>query len=252
MQGESLVPQLFYARDAKSRVIFAETNYPDPQRAVITNDYKLIFNMKANVYQLYDLRSDAWEKKNLWGKDQQGGAKMKGLLDEWLDRVYYKRDAGNEAQELRAKLLLPAAPTPQNPVSATFAGAIEVVGWDAASKEAFAGQPLAVTLYLRCAAPTPASYKFTLEARPSGGGPPIVQELAPMDGLFPTTRWKTGDYLKLAFTLKLPPGLPAGPVSLSLTLRDEKRQPAPVTGAAAADGQQVALGSIPLVVAARP
>ncbi|MFH0903109.1 MAG: sulfatase-like hydrolase/transferase, partial [Pseudomonadota bacterium] len=66
LEGESLVPQLFYRRDANQRVVFAETNWPEPLRAAITQDYKLIYNLKANVFQLFNLKTDPWEKQNLW------------------------------------------------------------------------------------------------------------------------------------------------------------------------------------------
>ena len=35
LEGESLVPQLFYTQDAHRRVVFAETNAPRPLRAAI-------------------------------------------------------------------------------------------------------------------------------------------------------------------------------------------------------------------------
>ena len=35
-EGESLVPQLFYGKDDRDRIVFAETNAPEPQRAAIS------------------------------------------------------------------------------------------------------------------------------------------------------------------------------------------------------------------------
>jgi hypothetical protein len=250
VQGESLVPQLFYARDARQRVVFAETNYPDPMRAAVANDYKLIYNLKANVYQLYDLRKDPWEKVNVWGRDSAGTARMKRVLDEWLDRVFFNRDAGNEAQELRAKIILPGQPTPQTPIEAAF-GAISAIGWDSTTREVKPGQPFEVAVYFLPSATPPANYRFEVEAQ-SGTAAPIRSEVIPANGLYPTTRWRAGEHIKLGFGFKVPKDWQPGPVTLRLRLIDDRRTPVPATGPAAVDGNRALLGSIPLVLATAP
>src|SRR5262249_29257757 len=106
IEGESLVPELLYGKDARDRVVFAETNYPDPLRAAISDGWKLIYNLKANFYELYDLKKAPIEKKNVFQADKEGGAKMKALLDEWLDRVYYARDPHSQAQMVRSEQFL--------------------------------------------------------------------------------------------------------------------------------------------------
>jgi hypothetical protein len=178
---------------------------------------------------------------------------MKRLLDEWLDRVFYNRDATNEAQETRAKFLLTKAPEPQTRIDATFGGAIEVLGWDAGVKEIVAAKPFGVTVYVRATGPTPDSWRFEVEAQaagPAGTPGPVRQEMVPAGGLFPTTHWRAGDLVKLEFSMKAP-AWPPGPVTLQFRARDEKRQPVPVTGVAATDGKMAVLGSIPVIAAAR-
>jgi hypothetical protein len=248
IEGESLVPQIFYARDARQRVVFAETNYPEPIRAAIADDYKLIFNMKNNVYQLYDLKKDPWEKANVWQRDAAGTAKMKRAMDEWLERVVYNTDAANEAQDYRAKVILPAPPTPQTRVTAAFAGAIEVMGWDVSTKEVLPAKPFNVVVYVKTLAPTADAWRFDLEAvAPDAGGAPqsARQEIVPVNGLYPTTRWRPGEMIKLEFTLKGPPSwAPGGTVALRMRALDERRSGVAVTGAAAADGRGAELGSV--------
>ncbi|MBI4508353.1 MAG: sulfatase-like hydrolase/transferase [Deltaproteobacteria bacterium] len=257
LEGESLIPQLFYGRDAKHRTVFAETNWPDPLRAAVTHDYKLVFNLKTNIYQLFDLRSDPWEKKNLWGKDGPGTQRMKDVLNEWLDRVYFSRDPANQAQEARAKVLMTGRPKPQQPADATLVPSIRLIGWDTAVPEINAGNELQLTVYLEALKPTETIFKLEASASPIPFDAPLVkrmmagnpgsvrQEKNPADGTFPTTRWKAGDFIKETFTLRVPKEWQPGNVYLGFRLTGDKSQAAPKAGSLSPDGL-VVLGSIPL------
>jgi arylsulfatase A-like enzyme len=257
IQGVSLVPQLFYGRDAKDRVVFAETNYPDPLRSATSNDYKLIYNLKANVYELYDLRTDPGEKKNVWGHDLAGGEKMKGYLDEWLDRVYYSRDAGSQAQQVRSQALLPQKPSPAFPADATGAGVVHVLGYDLSRSPIAPNDTVNVTVYFECVGETPTSYRLeaSLVGVPASPNPPagnlvVRQAKQPLDGLFPTAHWHKGEYVKEIFTLHVPQW-PVTGLDLGFRLLDEKNQPAAMTGVGAApDGLSAVLGHLPFQPAA--
>ena len=80
-EGKSLVPQLFYGKEDHDRIVFAETNAPAPQRAAISEAWKLIYYLQSNLYELYDLKADPWEKTNLAPKNppamatDEGGAR---------------------------------------------------------------------------------------------------------------------------------------------------------------------------------
>ncbi len=263
LEGESLVPQLFYGKDARQRVVFAETNYPDPLRAAIADDYKLIYNLKANVYELFDLRTDPWEKKNIWGKDTEGGRKMKELLDEWLDRVYYSREAGRQAQEVRKQALLVERPAPQVAADVSGGSAVRVLGYDLgkpgeAVKPYRVGDAVTVTLYFECIAETAANLRLEAAAVsqpsvPTDKPPTIRQDKAPLDGMFPTSRWKKGEYVKETYALRLPAGWQTTGVKLAFRLLDDKRQPLPLTGAGGvALGMEATLGVLPMDLTPAP
>jgi arylsulfatase A-like enzyme len=237
IEGVSLVPQVFYGKDAKDRVVFAETNYPDPLRAAITWDRKLIFNLKANLYELYDLQKDPREKDNVWGRDLEGGQRMKGLLDEWLDRVYFSREAGTQANEVRKTALLPGRPAPQIGADATGAQAIRLIGVDLV-KTTQPGQPTVVTAYFECVAETAQNYRLelSLSGVPAQGNPAppgslvIRQDRVPLDGMFPTSRWKKGEFIKETYKLTVPPGWQTQRVDLAFRLLNEQREPVPLVG----------------------
>jgi len=224
IEGESLVPQIFYGKDAQERIIFAETNFPDPLRAVISSRFKLIFNLKANYYELYDLAKDPWEKKNVYAQDKADGARMKALLDEWLDRVYYARDPLSQAQRVRMdNFLLTAAPKPQHDAPAQTTD-LQVVGWDGAPGPVAPGKDLVFTAYFTVVKPTPVAYR--VEANLSAGNLLARQGRTPAgDGIFPTSKWKPGEYVKETFRLRVPPNPPAQ-MALDMKVIDAQGKPA--------------------------
>lgn len=91
LEGETLVPELFYGRDAEQRVVFAETNYPnnDWQRAAVSQDDKLILHTMSDLYELYDLRVDPEERHNVWTEEghRAAGARLRAQLAAWMDRT---------------------------------------------------------------------------------------------------------------------------------------------------------------------
>src|SRR4030095_13073204 len=93
---------------------FAETNAPSPQRAAISQAWKLIYYMHANLYELYHLGAAGWEKSTLAPKNPPAMALMKTALESWLERVVYARDARfNQANKHVADLVLPTPPKPE-------------------------------------------------------------------------------------------------------------------------------------------
>jgi len=253
IEGESLVPQIFYGRDAKERVVFAETNLPDVQRAVISNRWKLIYHIKANVSELYDLAKDPWEKKNVFSQEKADADHMRGLIDEWLDRVYYARDPSNQAQQVRnEQFLLKSPPKPEHPEGGQV-GEVKVIGWDLAKGPVLPGKDVNVTVYLSLASPTLTNYRVEAELfapapGPQGGQLSAKQERTPAgDGIFPSSKWHPGEFVKESFKLRVPPAS-TGTMTLGLRFLDSARKPAATAG-----GQtQLVLGTIPIDVVAAP
>jgi choline-sulfatase len=221
-EGESLVPQLFYKQDAKNRVVFSETNAPRPLRAAITGKYKLIYDLKANVHELYDLEADPGEKKNVWLSDKAGFEKMKGYLDDWLERVYYARDpAANQAMEKLGEYLLDRPPEPAVDTSGvTFdGGAIEVLGFDPPASGARVGDKVEVAVYFRAVRRPSADFQMQLVAWPAGDAA-AIRSPSKMSGggLLPTSRWRDGELIRERMKLRIPDKWPAGPAELGLRL----------------------------------
>jgi len=257
-EGESLVPQLFYKQDAHKRVVFSETNAPRPLRAAVTSKYKLVYDIKANIHELYDLESDPWEKKNVWLTDKAGFETMKRYLDDWLERVYYARDpAANQAMNKLGEYLLDKPPAPQHPTAGVGFddGSIELIGFDLPEAGARAGEKLEVSLYFRASRRPSADFQMQIVAWPPGAGagaaapPPPTRSPSKMagGGLLPTSRWRDGELIRERIKLRIPDGWPAGQMQLGLKLSHQGGKSPTHSGASHPKEADVALlGSVPV------
>jgi choline-sulfatase len=283
-EGKSLVPQLFYdGTDDRERIVFAETNAPQKERAAISERWKLIYYFSSNLYELYDLKADPWERTNLAPQAPPAFATMKQALQAWMDRVMYARDPTfNQAHRQISAVLLPAAPAPQVPTTGQTLDGITVLGITAPAGRITPGKA-EVHVFFRVERPTTATYRFQLAAWPvdaaaggpaaggpaaggsgaagSGGGsgaptspgapPPssIIRSAlrATADGAFASDRWKAGDHIRERFTLQVPADWTGEAVGIGLLTTDaagERRQP---TGAVLeGDPFTAVLGILPL------
>ncbi|MCG8416678.1 MAG: sulfatase-like hydrolase/transferase [Proteobacteria bacterium] len=270
LEGESLVPQIFYGNDAHHRVVFAETNWPRPLRAAITSRYKLIYRLMDNVYEFYDLTADPWEKRNIYQTaDKKELGQMKGYLDDWLERVYYSRDTlTNQAAAQRASFLLEQRPVPKLPAAGTSFdnGRIEVIGIDTDKPAYRAGEWIHVAVYLHATERPGGDFRLQLTAwldagdvgtperpgarpptakpagQPTASGPATGSspgrprprnktahnQKGPRftgDGLFPSSRWRSGEYIRDRFKIRVPASwTDQGTISLGLRMSSADRR----------------------------
>ncbi len=232
-EGRSLVPQIFYGQEDPDRTVFAETNYPVPLRAAVTTTKKLIFNMKSNFYELYDLVGDPLEQKNLAGSRPEELAQMRERLDRWLERVVFSRDAlMSQVATRMQKVLLPGPPTPQVPVAGRSfdGGKVEVIGYDLTPAGPGGKAVLAVYLHAKERPSRVFRLGAALWAAPPGvvGAAAETVAMSPtqvrvgarvtLDGLLPSDRWRAGEYLREEFTLAIPPAWGAADVLVGLVV----------------------------------
>ena len=209
IQGESLVPQLFYGQDADERVVFAETNYQNHLRAAVNSRYKLIRNLQANSYRLFDLKKDPLETKNVYSTDAAGAAEMKAHLDDWLERVFYDRNrARNQAMAKLGDVLVDAIPAETLPLDERFFDdrRIEVVAF--AADAAADGKTLTVDVYFRALDRPSGDFKLQLEVWSPTAEGQRARTLSALrytgGGLLATGRWRPGEIVRDTFRVPLP------------------------------------------------
>ena len=100
-QGRSLAP-LLAGRPLPERPIFAEmlpcTSFMHSQRVVIQGDYKLYMKYTENTAELYNLREDPTEQKNLYHSQPERARALKALLAQRRSEVTEASEAGGDAR----------------------------------------------------------------------------------------------------------------------------------------------------------
>ncbi|MBC7974227.1 MAG: sulfatase-like hydrolase/transferase, partial [Myxococcales bacterium] len=258
-EGRSLVPQLFYDGTADhARVVFAETNAPQKQRAAISEGWKLIYYFGSNLYELFDLQADPWERVNVAPQAPPAFETMKQALQAWMDRVMYARDPMfNQAFRQLADVTLAAAPTPEVVTAGQTIEGIDVLGIGVADgKPLVPGTKVDVHVYFHVREPTTTAYRFLLSAwpveraAPADPGPASIYRTAmrpTADGSFATDRWKAGDYVRERFPLVIPPDWKGDGIAIGLVTAAIGGGKYKATGAAlAADPNTAVLGILPM------
>ncbi len=262
-EGRSLIPQLFAGREDKERIVFAETNAPNKQRAAISESYKLIHRLASNVDELYDLHADPWEHTNIAPKNPPALAVMKQALQRWLDRSFYVRDPlFNQAFRQMADVLSTDPPAVITEATSFENGTIEVRGIGTPANALYKpGDKMEIYVYFKATQPTSETYRFQLITYPATDDPTDrvppaalrTQLRATADGSYSTNRWKAGELIRDRFELTIPPDWKADKMRvalLAIARGTEKARPTGVTPAG--DPTLAVLGVLPIAVPPEP
>jgi hypothetical protein len=144
-----------------------------------------------------------------------------------IGQVAIKRDVPTEPGEMSHR------------TDTTFAGAIELLGYDTVDQE----RSLEVTLHWRSLEPLKMDYTVFVHLLDGSDQVVAQDDRQPQQGAYPTSVWDEGEVIVDGHSLALPSGLPAGQYRLRVGLyRPETGQRLPVDG----DGDSVELGPIEL------
>ncbi len=259
-EGKSEVPAIFYGKSNPDRIVFAETNLPNPQRAAISQYYKLIYYMHSNLYELFDLKADPTEHTNLASKHPPAFETMKTALDQWLERVVYARDSTFNQQTERIRDVLLAGP-PAPPVATTGQtiadGKLVVAGIGVADNQHLVpGGKADIQVYFSTREHTDAIYKLQLVVWPIDGEHPVTDPVPAnavrspsrltADGFFPTDRWRPGETIRERFPVTIPADW-TGELAVGLVATDATGTKARATGAMPVNDTMLEiLGTLPL------
>ncbi len=263
-EGISLVPAIFYGKEDHDRVVFAETNAPNKQRAAISERWKLIHYFATNLDELFDLKADPWEHVNLAPKHPPELAMMKEKLDAWLERVMFSRDPKfNQALAQLHDVLLSGKPAPELPVTGQTLdrGNLEVIGLGLADHAKLASETKAdVHVFYTAHSRSEITYRMQLVAWPVDSlDTPLAGATIPSGalrlppqltggGAFTSDRWRPGEFVRDRFTVKVPGTWHGAGVAFGIIAIDPDGKKAIATGATPAnEPSTMILGVLPMV-----
>jgi arylsulfatase A-like enzyme len=203
-EGESLVPQLVDGVEPDpQRPIFSEVQVGFHNshviNAITTRDYKLIFDVTYNTYQLFDLRSDPGEKRDVAAQQPEELNRMKGLLYKVMERGTLPA-----MQEEIQSSIVKAAPTTPGITPVNFGNEVQFIGYTINPKRPRAGGVVVFSWYVKALRRTKLDNKFIVQLKGSRGAFFDAKHV-PVRGQYPTTKWVPGQVIRDRQHLRLPP-----------------------------------------------
>ncbi len=266
-EGRSLVPQLFYGKADPKRIVFAETNAPQPQRAAISDAYRYIYYLQNNVAEFYDLKADPRQLTNLAPAGAPPFAEYRDALNSWLERVVFSRDPKfNQMADKMADVLFKTRPTGFIATKGVSLdnGAIDVLGYRLAdTTHLVPGSKVDILVYFEAKRVTNQKLKFGITVWPGssiGADGNVVTTIdsnralrvAPrvtIGGLFSTEHWRIGEFIRERFTITVPAYWAMATATVGLIAVTDGGQGVPRTGPLASNESNTSiLGDLPVTV----
>ena len=202
-EGHSLVPQLVEGVEPdKDRPIFSEVQVGFQNshviNAITTRDYKLIYDVTYNTFQLYDLREDPTEQRNVSDQSPAELKRLKGLLYKVMERATMP----NIKEQIQSSIVAKAPPTP-GVRKVNFDNQIEFLGFTVHPKRPGAGNIIYVTWYIKALTRVQKDFKFIVQFKGKDGMFFDAKHI-PVNGLYPATKWKPGEIIADTQHMRLP------------------------------------------------
>ncbi|MBL8601564.1 MAG: sulfatase-like hydrolase/transferase [Myxococcales bacterium] len=214
--GWSLVPALFdpapggltppgwrqhlYAEVTPDGVFSAES------KALIAPPFKLLYDIRHNVWELFDLSRDPGERRNLFDDRPDIVGPMRERLLTWTEHSALQ---SNRSTELIARSRLRSVPrTIQHPMRVRFGDIMEFLGYDLPLDSVRINETFRAVLYYRVLRRTRVPAMPTVSFDPVDGQPiwgMFIARHHPIYGRYPTTEWSPGEILRDEVTLRIDP-----------------------------------------------
>jgi len=204
-EGESLVPQLVDGVEPPpERPIFSEVQVGFHNshviNAITTRDFKLIYDVTYNTYQLFDLRRDSAEMHDVADSMPADLKRLKGVLYGVMERATLPA-----MQEEIQSSIVKAPPLMPEVAPVNFDNQIQFLGFQIHPERPRSGDIMIFSWYVKALKPLAEDYKFIVHLKGSRGAFFDAKHV-PVRGQFPTTKWIPGQIIRDQQHLRLPPG----------------------------------------------
>ena len=206
-EGHSLVPQIVEGVEpSPNRPVFSEVQVGFHNshfiNAITTRDFKLIYDVSYNTYQLYDLRKDPGEMIDVADKFPADLRRLKGSLYKVMERATMP----GMTEEIRSSIVkkVPVFPGIKK---VNFDNKVQFLGFEVHPERPSAGEIMTVTWYIKALAKIKKDYKVIVrfKGKKSAG---FDGKHVPVRGQYPTSKWKPGQIVRDRQYMRLPRTVP--------------------------------------------
>ncbi len=213
LPARSLLPLIQGKAAAPHRALYAELMpdgyLPYDEKAVVLDDWKLIWWEREGSIQLFDLKNDPGERRDLSDVRRDRGRQLHDRLRAWVTQTHLRQ---HRRDEILVRHRLRAVPDEIVVVDADY-GPFTLVGYRLAKRDARPGDKIALDLFFQVRGGTRDDYFFEITFDgPSGYAVPRYLNAAhyPLNGAYRTYEWRAGELLRDPIQITVPNGtLPA-------------------------------------------
>jgi hypothetical protein len=203
-EGESLIPQLVEGKEPPpDRPIFSwvQVGMQDSHiiNSITTRDYKLIYDVSFNTYQLFDFHQDPEERRNVAGQKPVELARMKNLLQQVSERVTLPT-----LQEEIFSNILSKPPDIPGVLKVNFDNKVEFLGFELRPPQPRADEIITIYWYIKALKKLDKDYKVLVDLRGNRGSSFDAKHV-PIMGTFPMSKWTPGQIVRDRQLVRLPP-----------------------------------------------
>lgn len=231
--GRSLVPLMTGEETGRrswtDRPLFAELLpdglFPFDQKSVVVRDRKLIWWVREGRRELYDLRADPGERRDIADDEVEEVQRLSGLLRAFVAQGRSE----NRRHEIVRENLLAAAPAMQHRIDARFPG-FTLLGYDLRTERVRKGQVIPITFYYQVDSHIEDDLFFYVDL--VGPGNLRVQHFHgqhyPLNGSYRTDEWEPGQILRDPVEIVVSDEVPLhADFQATLTVLRDRRFPIP-------------------------
>ncbi len=152
---------------------------------------KVIYNFDRRGTELYDLAADPDERDNLASRPENERALNAAVAD--LSRLRRGNDAlyAVQARLRRDKYVKRSRPTPSHALNVDF-GTVKIIGYDLERPEFEVGDKTVITTYYEVLQEPASDVRLFMHVR---GPQPMAEDHVPVEGAYPVSDWKAGDFV---------------------------------------------------------
>ncbi len=215
--SRSLAPLLFGPQRSSPRAswrteLFLEVTpdgvMPAEVKAFIDPPWTAIHDLQRNSWELYDLRRDPGQQRNIYDDEPDVAQRMRARLLDWIESS--GSDANRTADVIDAHRLA-APPREMRPIGIRFGSAFDLLGTLGPAPRYRTGESIEFSAILRVRArTTDPSWLTVYFAHPGGGPQPWFITHYPILGRYLTTQWNPGEILRDPMSLRITPQMEPG------------------------------------------